>query len=683
MTSRRLSLPFAIVALGAVLAVALAATSPVGDEPQPMTAVQVGDGARTCSEGKALSWARKVPSAYSVASANIDMTYYHLDIHIDMSGSRIDGVVRVQGTVVGSPLSTLVLDLASTMTVAWVRLADGTPLAFSHNAGALTITLPSPLPVSSALAIDVAYAGTPSDGGLGYFVFGIRSGDRFAWSLSEPYGAREWWPCKDHPSDKADSVRVTITLPSLYRVGSQGTLVSETVVGLDKRYDWLSHYPISTYLVSVAAGEYRRHQGTYNRPPALVTLYGPLSMLLDHLVYFDTSSDLPFGWSNVADVLPVFEEWYGPYPFASEKYGHAEFTFGGGMEHQTMSSMGASSVGIVAHELAHQWYGDNVSPKTWPHLWLNEGFATYGELVYWEERAGVYPGIFASTLASRYTSAQSAVGTLVLQDTTNVNNMFSFSRVYAKGAIVLHMLRYVVGDAVFKDILRAYTADPLVQYGVGTTTDFKRVAEIVSAMELDPFFNQWVTTGTGYPTYAMSSNWQASGGGYTVWVAVAQTQAMPQSNVSIFEMPLDIAVQTTGGEERFRVNNDRRIQMFEVFVSSQPLSVSLDPDKRILRSDVVATAVPSGPPPAAPAIVSLSPNPAGSSMEVHLYVGGPGDVTFHVYDVAGRRLLSRRMTTAQPDRIEMLDTSSIATGIYFLRVTTPHGQATRKFAVVH
>jgi aminopeptidase N len=647
------------------------------------TPLRIGDGAVTCSQGKTANAARLMRSANSVASTNIDITYYHLNLTINLAATTIDGVVRIEGTVVGSPMSVLVLDLAQAMTVASVQLSDGTPLAFSHASDALQITLPSTMSPGSSVKVDVAYSGTPISSDFGDFKFGIRSGDLFAWSLSEPYGAHEWWPCKDHPSDKADSVRVTVTVPSIYRVGSQGTLVSETTVGGNTTYDWVSHYPISSYLVSVSVGQYVRYLNTYTRPPALASLYGPLSMPLEFLVYDDGSSSLTPEWANVGDALEVFEEWFGPYPFANEKYGHCEVTFGGGMEHQTMGSLGGSTPSLVVHELAHQWYGDKISPKTWPHVWLNEGFATYGELVYWEARAATYPGVLESMLAARYSNARMAPGTLVLEDTTSINNMFNYNRVYAKGAIVLYMLRYVVGDAAFKDILKAYAADPAVRYGVATTDDFKRVAETVSGMQLDTFFSEWATDGTGYPTYKMDATWQPSVGGYTVWVSVAQTQTMPQSNLDVFEMPLIIAVQTTSGEERFRVDNNQRIQTFELTVSSEPVSVALDPDKNVLRSDAIATGIGHTPPPSSLTIQSLTPNPAGNSVAIQYRAGHAGDVRFEVYDVAGRRVLSRAVSSdASFTRFETLDTSSLAAGVYFLRVKTFAGQASRKFVIV-
>jgi aminopeptidase N len=401
-------------------------------------------------------------------------------------------------------------------------------------------------------------------------------------------------------------------------------------------------------------------------------------MPLQDLVYDDVANGQPNEWALVGDMIEVFEEWYGPYPFADEKYGHAETTFGGGMEHQTMSSMGASTVGLVSHELAHQWFGDEISPRTWPHLWLNEGFATFSELVYWEERAATYPGTYENYLTSRYNTAKSASGTLVLEDTTSVNYMFSYSRVYAKGAVVLNMLRYVIGDSLFKATLRTYAADAQVEYGVASTNDFKRVAETVSGIDLDSFFDQWVVTGTGYPTYQLNSFWQPSAGGYTVWASVLQTQVMPQSNVYAFEMPLVIAVQTTAGEERFLVYNDQRTQNYQLFVSSEPTTVTIDPDKAILRTDNVATGMADNTPLPYP-IRSLSPNPVSESMRLEFSVSG--EVFLEVYDVAGRRVMDEVVFTSRGG-VTVLDTSNLSSGVYFLRTTTATAQATRKFAVV-
>jgi aminopeptidase N len=671
---------FAVLLLQSYWSVPLAA-GPAEDPPagEPM----IGEGAAACAEGKSARAATLSPAAFSAASTNIDITYYHLNLTLPMVTDNLSGVVRVEGRVVGSALSTLVLDLAATMTVTAVTLPDATPLAFTHPGAVLNITLPGTVPVGGTVAVDVAYNGFPSGGGFGYFTFGTRAGDRFAWSLSEPYGARQWWPCKDHPSDKADSVRVTVTVPSLYRVGSQGLLVGETPSGGNTTYDWKSDYPISSYLVSIAVGQYVRYQGTYNRPAPLAALYGPLAMPLDHLVYDDGSSGLFTGWASVGDPISVLEDWFGPYPFANEKYGHAEFTFSGGMEHQTMSSMGGSTLSLVTHELAHQWYGDGISPRTWPHLWLNEGFASYAELIYWKDRQSTYPGTYQSVLYNYYNNARYAQGTLVLEDTSSVNEMFDYYRVYMKGSMVLYMLHNVVGDAVFKEIMQTYATDPAVRYGVATTADFKGVAESISGLDLDAFFTQWVETGTGYPSYAMYSFWQPdfAGTSYKVWVTVTQTQTMPQSNVNVFEMPLVIAVQTTGGEVRAVVQNDQRVQTFELTVTDQPTAVAIDPDKWILRSDLIATGV--GPVALRTDIVSVYPNPVSGAFSLQYVLDEESRVEIEVFDVAGRRVLSRVTPRAAAGaRTEALDATSLPAGVYFVRLATARTQTMQKFVVL-
>jgi aminopeptidase N len=666
---------------------AIAYTSAGAAAPPPQSLV-IGDGAKDCSAAKTALYEGPHPVALSAASTNIDIHYYHLSLTFPMDTNDLSGVVRIEGTVINTPMSTLVLDLQNTMNVSSVKLANGTPLTFSHPGAVLNVTFPAPVAPGNSIAIDVTYSGFPNTGGFGYFVFGVRNGDRFAWSLSEPYGAREWWPCKDHPSDKADSVRVTATVPSIYRVGSNGLLVHETTNGGNKTYDWVSHYPISNYLVSVAIGDYTPYSTVYDRPAPLAALYGPLSMPLEHLVYNDGSDALFPGWSTASDMISVFEDWYGPYPFANEKYGHSECTFSGGMEHQTMTSLNGSSISLVSHELGHQWFGDGVTTKYWPHLWLNEGFATYSALLYFQQRAATYPGIYESQLASTYGSALSAGGTLVLQDTVSVANMFAQSRVYSKGAMVLYMLRWMVGDTVFKNIMHAYSSDPLVQYGVATSADFQRVCEQESGLDLDAFFYQWVTNGFGYPQYAVCSSWVPVTGGYQVRISLQQVHGAGLSNISAFVMPVECVVHTTGGDVSHILQNTQRNQNFTFVVPNQPTSVAIDPGKHILREDIIFAGTcdltGSGPLPIRSDIVGIYPNPASGRFGVQFVAGEEGDIELGVYDVAGRRVLAKSLTRVRPGAAsEFFDASSLAGGVYFVRMKPPHGAViTRKVVIV-
>jgi aminopeptidase N len=657
---------------------------------------KVEEGASACAAAKTAFATRTPHAMYSVATANFDATYYHLNLNIDMADDSIIGVVRVEGRVTNAALSQLTLDLSSAMHVTSVSAGGGGALAFTHPGAALHITLPGSQAVGTLLQIDIHYRGVPIETDFGNFTFGTKCRNnvppcvdtmRLAWSLSEPYGAREWWPCKDHPSDKADSVRVTVTVPSLYRVGSNGRLVGETVNGPNTTYDWLTHYPIASYLVSVAIGEYVRYQDTYTRPAPLVSDYGPLSLPLDHLVYNDNTHNLPSGWALTADALEVEEGWFGPYPFANEKYGHSEFTFAGGMEHQTMTSIGSGSIAVVSHELAHQWYGDNISPKRWAHLWLSEGFATYAELLYWQAREAQFPGTYEAVRDGYYQNARKAVGTLVLQDTTSVQDMFDGNRVYAKGAMVLYMLRYVTGDATFKQILQKYAADPKVRYGNAVTADFQRVAETGSGLNLGAFFHQWVTNGVGFPRYAAESTWKSAGGGnYDVTVTLQQQQTSSQSNINVFQMPVELAVyhmspaDTLVEIHREVVNNTQRSQTFTFQVAQEPFKVVVDPDKHILRADKIVALAQNVP--AYPAISFVGPIPTPGALTVQYTLDRESDVGVQVFDIAGHRVLTQK-TSGRPGLQSFdLDTAKLASGVYFVRLSTPQGNSAKRFVVI-
>ncbi len=555
------------------------------------------------------------PSAVraSAASEAWDATYYHVAVDLDMAAERIAGTTRAEGTLT-APLAELRLDLLANLTVGAVRDADGAPLAFSRAGDVLVVDLGATRPAGSRVIVEVDYAGQPQASGFGAFAFSSRDGPPVAWTLSEPYGARAWWPGKDHPSDKADSVRVSVTLPAGLRVGSNGMIESETTAGGRTTVTWVSRYPIAPYLVSLAAGPYAAFTQTYVRPDSLAAGMGALAMPVLHYRYTEGgTASLPDGWAEVLDALAVFEWWFGPYPFAAEKYGHAQFGWAGGMEHQTMSSMGGTGTGLVAHELAHQWFGDSVTLRTWPHLWLNEGFASYSEVLYFEAFESRHPGQALATLRGDQSNALSAVGTLVVQDTTRVNNLFAGNRVYAKGSAVLHMLRRAIGDDAFRRTLRAYAAE--TAYGTALTDDLRAVAERESGRSLEAFFRQWVTDGTGYPSYALVWSHTPAAGGHDVSVTIRQTQTVGQSNMSVFEMPVVLAVETAAGERRFTVENTARDQTVVLTVDALPLGVAFDPDRDLLRS--VTVPVDSGDAATRPPFTfALTPNPAAGRVRL-------------------------------------------------------------------
>jgi aminopeptidase N len=598
----------------------------------------------------------------SVASPDFDATYYDLQLRIELNPNNLVGTVRVQGVALAT-MTQLVLDFDDAMRVEGVLSSAGSSLSSSHQGSALTINLPAPVSPGERVDVTIYYEGLPVGTGLGGFVFDtLTNGKPAIWSLSEPYAARTWWPSRDHPSDKADSVDVAIEVPMPLTAASNGLLTgTETLSGGYRRFSFSHRYPIATYLVSVAAAEYDIDEHVYTRPPGLAHGLGDLELPLVHYSFAGNGAFIgshpQYGFQYITDIFPVLEDWFGAYPFAREKYGHAQFTYGGAMEHQTLSSMTTTYQGTMAHELAHQWFGDSISPDAWPHLWLNEGFATFGELAYWKESQ--FEGVYEQIFDIYYDRALTAEGTLVVQDTTDVLDMFAHSRVYAKGWMVLRMLRGVVGEFAFREVIKAYAADPRYQYGTASTEDFQALIESVSGQDLQYFFDQWVSVGDGYPTYSAAWGKREAGTNWEVELTLDQATS---GSWSLFQMPVSIEVETSGGPQAFQIFNQWPSETVFFTVADEPTGITVDPDRWILRSpDVQVTSnEQSAELPAQSALV-LYPNPTTDWLVVESTF--PVQRRAELVDALGR-VVSVHHLQSGPNRLSVSDLPS---GFYGLR----------------
>lgn len=616
--------------------------------------------------------ARRLQSAF-------DVSWYHLTLDLSVGRSpELIGHVRVMGSAVVAT-DTLVLDLEDNMTIDSIRSDQGVLLALERTSDRLWIRPPATLGPGEQFSYDIFYHGDPryssADGG---YTSGTRSGQPYIWTLSEPYGSLKWWPTEDHPADKADSVRVTVTVDEPLSVGSNGLLIEEKDLGNGRtRFDWLHRYPISTYLVSVTAGDYDRTTQIYERPPELVDEFGPASFPIEHYYYRGSNAyngiGATSGWRLTPQAMAVLEDWFGPYPFATEKYGHAHSTFRGGMEHQTMSTMGNIGIELIAHELTHQWTGDSITPSRWRDLWLNEGFATLGEMLVFETDPA-FSGVGSYLSNLYYSRALQSDDLLVLEDTTNASDMFRHSRVYAKGWMVLRMIRGVVGDEVFKDILRAWMTDESFAYSNATTADFRGVVEQVTGESWHPFFSQWVTDGWGHPTWAMGWEDASDGGSHAVRVSLQQVQTTSMSNVLVFETPVQLVVTTATGEEVHVVRQETRTQTFLLSLSAAPTNVRLDPDRWILRGDTqtvtnVANA-PEGVIPASTMSLEVAPHPATGLLRFRILNPGNQPLEAELFDLTGRRLWNQ--TLLPTDASMQVSAPEVPSGRYLLRVMSSH-----------
>ena len=484
--------------------------------------------------------------------ANIDVTYYKLDLNITYSPQYLKGIVTVKGRPSIGQINSLYLDLWSGFKVNSVK-SNNQQLSFSLTSdNKLNINLGRFYQLNEEFNLEIDYEGKPNtSGGIGgSFVFSTTpAGQPVIWTLSQPYGARDWWPSKDTPADKADSTDVWITAPTNFVSVSNGSLIENRDNGNGTlTFKWKNRYPIANYLVSIAMTNYYLYQTQYEYETGK---YFPIT----HYVYPESFASQKSNLDKTNDMIKIFSEMFGAYPYLKEKYGHAQCGFGGGMEHQTITSAGSFSESLVAHELAHQWFGDKVTCKDWQNIWLNEGFATYSDKLYHQKKYG--DATFTSQMNSVMNSAKTATGTIYVQNISSVNEIFSSARSYNKGAVVLHMLRGILGDEKFFQTLKEYLVEPGLSYNVAVTADFQRIAERVSGQNLNYFFQQWIY-GAGYPKYTFG--WrteQVSGNSYNLIVRVKQQS---NSNPLFFTMPLQIYYSTPLETKTITLFNDQQEQ---------------------------------------------------------------------------------------------------------------------------
>lgn len=503
-----------------------------------------------------------------------DVQNIMLELSFDIPQKYIYGNMEMKALNISDTLNRIYLNFSDEMRVNRISL-NGSDAVFIRENDYLIINTSGIVKEEEDFLIRISYEGSPKNKGFDSFGFKSFGGDPAVYTLSEPEYAPLWWPCKDITTDKFTS-EVILKVPSGLTAVSNGSLMevkdeSDSTIA----FYWKSSYPITTYLVSVAIGKYDQWSDIYT------SLDGSKKMNVDYYSYTPFTEKAKTDWKNTVNMIEFFSRTFGEYPFINEKYGMAMFGWtGGAMEHQTISSMGYTTVtgdlryeSIVAHELVHQWFGDAVSPKTWKDIWLNEGFATYGEAL-WEEHTEGKAGY------DRFMKNQDYG---FYQGTVYAPEGFIFgSTVYKKGAWCLHMLRGVVGDSVFSKILRTYFEK--YKYKNADTQDFKNVCEQVSGTDLTYFFNQWIFTGTGRPEYVYSWKYDdfmddSNSGVYTLRINIKQKQ----KEDLVYKMPVNFLVKTDKGEEKFTFFNDMITQQFEQPVNGRPLEVIVDNDNLILK----------------------------------------------------------------------------------------------------
>ncbi|MDP2454826.1 MULTISPECIES: M1 family aminopeptidase [unclassified Kaistella] len=584
---------------------------------------------------------------------NYDLKYQRLDLNLDPAQYYVSGTVT-NHFIPNQNISSIYFDFSNVLTVSEVKY-HGTNLSFTQlPTKEIKIDFPAALASATIDSLYIKYSGAPDTFGSAGDAFTVETqgGTPVLFTLSEPYGAQEWFPTKQSMNDKIEKVDIKITTPSQYNVASNGKLISETILpGSKKLTFWQTNYPIPAYLVALGITNYTKFNDVMGTPPFPFVNY----------VYPSTANNSStmanINWTK--DIMNVFEENFGPYPYRNEKYGHMEFGWGGGMEHSTMSSMGSWGKGIIAHELAHQWFGDKVTCGAWNDIWLNEGFATFGEHLA-NEKLLMSNSQFMSYLLSEMNYITGSAGGSVYVDDANLGNtnaVFNGRLSYSKGGFVLRMMKWILGDAAFYQALKDYHNQPNLAYKYAVTTDLKNTFLQSTGKDFTEFFNDWIY-GQGYPTYQIKWNQTAD---KVLRFKVGQTQSHP--SVSFFEMPLPIKVNGTAGQVAYLVlNNNSNNQNFAEALTFTVASVQFNYENQIITKGSTVTKDTSilAVNDAAKNEIRIYPNPVKDQLSVD---GITKDESYEIFSVDGK-LVKSGMLSAK----NSVGVNTLPKGVYLLKI---------------
>jgi len=647
--ARALSVLLLLLALAAPALAAPALAAPPAD---PLIDLK----ANFCRSGQGLLAGRE-PRA-----RDYEWDIRHAELHFapNFTAQSLSGSARFDCQAMVPGLASVALDFNDAMGLLAVR-QDGSPVAWTHGGGVVLVTLAAPLPAGSLFSLELDFAGSPVSSGWGSFVWTNHAGTPLLATLSEPEGARDWWPCKDVPDEKF-TADIYYRVPAAYSAPGPGLLQSVTNHGDGtKTWHWFESYPINSYLIAMTVTNYQHYTDWY------VSSAGD-SLPIENYVYPENYTNSVEDLSITPLTIAIMDSLFGEYPFVDEKYGHMVFHWAGAMEHQTCTSMGNLVLGgghyydrIVMHELAHQWFGNCVTLQDWENVWLNEGFASYCEAIWFE-----YTGGQAGLTNWMTITTSDFVGPVY-------NNPVLFGNVvYRKGAWVLHMLRWLLGDETFFGALRYYYGQHL--YGNAHTTELEADLEAYTGQDLTAFFQQWVY-GQNKPIYQWA--WRARSGVGGWWLDLQIRQV--QTNAGLFTLPLPLRVTTPTGYVDLRVDSDAWFTQTSLLIGSQqPQDVSFDPENWVLESNSELPFDPTATdtaPAHATGISGCYPNPFNPATRIDFTLAAPGEARLELFDAAGRRVrvlaAGPRAAGPQSLRFDGRDDrgAPLPSGVYLVRLS--------------
>ena len=588
---------------------------------------------------------------------NYDLNYYRFEWEIDPAVYNIKGVATPYFTVLEGGFKAIHFDFSSDLKIDSIKWR-GQKLDYSQPSSyLLSIDFPTTLERGKSDSISIAYHGVPPSGGFGSFIQSSHAGEPALWTLSEPFGSQDWWPCKNGLDDKIDSIDVIVTTAEKYRAASNGTLVKEeNLSGGLKKFHWKHRYAIAPYLVAISVTNYVAYTDD-------VLLSDGTVMPMLNYVYPENLDAAKIGTADNVRVLQYFDSLFVDYPFKKEKYGHAQFGWGGGMEHQTMSFVVNYGWGLLAHELAHQWFGDYVTCGAWEDIWLNEGFATYLEGLS-RERFQSKSDWYNWKSGKVNSIVSNPGGSVKVDDPTNINRIFSGRLSYNKGSYLLHMLRWKLGDEHFFSALREYLIDKSFNFAL--TPELKSHLETASGQDLDEYFRDWYE-GQGYPTYQVKWDQKSD----RLLIQLDQSTSHP--SVSFFEMPVPLKLSGEGKTITVRPEHTFSGQIFQFIPDFKVNKVEFDPELWLAaKGTVIQQDIISGADDIFSANVKVYPNPVTDFINI----SDIGEVfsTYIIMDISGKKVATGQIS-GNDSRIDL---RHLPAGNYFLKLSGGSKEVTKE-----
>ena len=603
--------------------------------------------------------------ARTMASSNFLVHYYRCEFSIDPAMRYISGKVTSYFSLSASS-NTISFDLSDTLVVDSV-LYHGLSLPFTRpGSDALRLHFNAALATGTSDSVSVYYQGTPRTGRDDIsrsFAQNNHNGVPGIYTLSEPYGGKEWWPCKNGLTDKADSVDIIISSPAGYRGVSNGVLISENTANSITTAFYKHRYPIATYLLGIAVTNYVISTDSVR--------LGSVSMPVILNTYPENLGDFAYPNYIAKICLAKFTSLFGEYPFIKEHYAQTQWGTGGGMEHQTNTFIGSTWNQTVAHELGHQWFGDKVTCGSWQHIWLNEGFANYTQFIFVQNFDTTL--IVPHLLYYRNLIISKPDGSVFVPDTTSVDRIFDGRLTYAKGGYVVHMLRGILGDSLFFKGIRSYLGDPLLSHKFAVTEDLRRNLENVSGRDLGSFFQKWIY-GEGYPSY--TATWKQNS---NHWAAVQISQSTSHPSVSFYDMPVRLKFKNAVRDTTMIVENRVNGETFNLNIGFTADTMFIDPDYWILAKDRLVTHLPVTS--TRENDIRIFPVPARTQITVQVLNPSIHALNLRLYNMAGQLVYHFSKSLSGNDELLTVPAYRFARGAYTLTVSDSRLIYTRRLLI--